>query len=84
MNWKLFDKLKRGTDLELIAANLIVWLFIEALMMAWHHKFIDFVGKFVEPELLIAQFIATALLFGISVVAIMRETRKKHLSCLLA
>lgn len=63
----------QAIDRDAVALSLSVWILIELSLCIWHKVLGDFVAKFVDVELLIAQFVATLLVWFVSLVLAMKE-----------
>lgn len=65
----------RFLDLESIGWNMGLWTLIEVGLILWNKRVGDHVAKFVDVELLIAQFAASVVFFFFALAAAWREGR---------
>lgn len=63
---------------EAVALSLCVWFFIELVLVLWKHDLHDYISHFVDPSLLVAQFVASVLLFFTALFFAFKEGRNPN------
>lgn len=71
---------KRGIDKNIIILNVLIWLFIEIVLCAYNRDIKDYVTKYFDMELLLAQFAAITLLWIVFIVAAYLEGKNGNSS----
>lgn len=71
----------KGVSLDVVALNLSIWLVVEVLLCFWNRSLGDFISKFIDVELLFAQFLATFIVWIVAlIIMVIEASRDPNLS----